>query len=67
VEVKCSGVFVDEFSGGLTPEFVNSSPSFAEFGSGSGSLQDSGHRVVTVSGKDTYEGPGGEVILATNP
>jgi hypothetical protein len=55
----------DVFTGILTPKIgVNA----AEFGPGSGELEDPAHNKAKVSGTDTIEGPAGDVgITAKNP
>jgi hypothetical protein len=66
IEEYCGGTFYNEFSGHLTPELVNGKPSFAKFTSSTGSLTSLMHPVEVI-GEDDIEGPGGEVVLATNP
>lgn len=70
IEVKCSGVFVDDVFGHLTPEFINGrniTPSYAKFTTGTGDLTDAHSNLVTVTGDDEMRGPGGEGVLATTP
>ncbi len=67
VEVICSGTAVDLFHGSLTPKIGNS---IAEFGAGSGELEDSMTPInkATVTGNDDLTGPpGDEKITAKTP
>jgi hypothetical protein len=54
------------FTGELTPEFVNNSPSYDAFGEGSGHLN-SENGELTFSGTFSAMGEGGEVIDAITP
>jgi hypothetical protein len=55
----------DTFTGTLTPKIGTS---VAEFGAGSGELEDAAHNKATVTGNDTLEGPAGdESITAKTP
>lgn len=67
VRVICDNALNTVFSGTLTPKFVNNSPSFAEFDSESGSLENTEVGPGTVSGTDSVEGPEGAVVEARNP
>jgi hypothetical protein len=64
IEEQCSGTLRAEFSGHLTPEFVNGKPSFAKFTSSTGTLSSTLGNAVEVTGEDEFEGPSGEVVLA---
>jgi hypothetical protein len=67
IEVKCPGMLVDEFVGHLNPEVVNGVPSLLKFTSATGTLLDSSHLSVQVTGTLSVEGPTGETVLAENP
>lgn len=69
VELRCGGVKVEEFTGNLTPKLVNNTPSFAEFGEGSGELVGTGTAKpkATVTGDDNIQGSGGAIVEARNP
>jgi hypothetical protein len=67
IEVKCSGVFVEDVFGHLAPEVVNGVPTVMKFTTGTGDLTDARKDVITVQGEDAIEGPPGVGILATTP
>jgi alpha-tubulin suppressor-like RCC1 family protein len=59
LEVRCSGSgFLDEYGGALTPEVGAGVLTFA---SGSGELEDIGHKKATVTGADKLTAPPGKV------
>jgi hypothetical protein len=65
VEVLCSGSSAGVFEGNLTPKIVNGSPTVAEFGTGSGELEEATrHLKATVTGSDAIEGESGEAVKA---
>jgi hypothetical protein len=69
VTIKCTKPVVEAtFTGELTPEFVNDSPSYTEFGAGSGHLTSSVFGEGTVTGKDKIMGfENQEQIQVFNP
>jgi hypothetical protein len=65
VAIECKGTVEDVFTGMLTPKIGNS---VAEFGTGSGELEDPAKNKATVTGNDAIKGPAGdETITAKNP
>jgi hypothetical protein len=52
ITVNCPGVLNEAFAGELEPKVVNNSPSYLEFGAGSGGLKSVGAGELTVAGKD---------------
>jgi hypothetical protein len=69
VTIKCTEPAVEAvFTGELTPEFVNDSPSYTEFGPGSGHLTSSVFGEGTITGKDKIMGfENQEQIQVFNP
>jgi hypothetical protein len=67
IEEKCGGAFANEFLGRFNPEFINGKPSWAKFTAGGNNITDMRSNTVEVTGEVNFEGPGGEVVLATNP
>lgn len=67
VRVICDSLVNVVFSGSLSVKFINNEPSYAEFDSESGTLENSELGTATVTGKDYIEGPEGDVITVKSP
>lgn len=67
IDLRCGGMAAGTFTGLLRPLFKNSTPSFAEFDSESGELENAEKVKATVTGTDTVEGSSGELVEVRRP